>query len=166
MGYCPSVFYHTHQLGLFSCAIFHRHTTLILGKRSSDPINHFTLPQSELVVIPLQLIFIILWARFNIAYYEIPRNPHFRLAIGGLSLLLMVIAEFITVCFLYVEGFTGLIWELDYKAAAGFAGLLVAFGSMPAWLMFLETGQGTKGDVSWPREKEHLERYVSTHQVI
>ncbi|KAH8896179.1 hypothetical protein GQ53DRAFT_743494 [Thozetella sp. PMI_491] len=110
------------------------------------PINHLIAPQSELVVLPLQLLATALWARFIIKYYEIPRSLQFRLAIGILSTVFMIIAELLGAVVLYVEGSEGWLWERDYRAAILFAGLLVAFCFMPAWMMALE--------IRYPKLKE------------
>ncbi|KAH8887182.1 hypothetical protein GQ53DRAFT_327725 [Thozetella sp. PMI_491] len=102
------------------------------------PLNHFTEPQSELIVVPLQLLATILWARFIIVYYDIPRNFQFRMAIGILSTVFMVTGELLTAAILYAEDSAGWLWERNYLEAALFAGLLVAFCFMPAWMMILE----------------------------
>jgi len=103
-----------------------------------QPINHLTQPQSELITLPLFLIFNTLWARFIVVNYEVPRVGGFRLAIGGLALVFMLAAELAGGVFMYERGWTEWIWETDYLAGGLGAGVLLLFGLMPFMLMGIE----------------------------
>jgi hypothetical protein len=102
------------------------------------PIRHLTTPQSELAIVPIMLLLAAMWARFIIAYYEIPRVRSFRLAIGGLAAFFMVFAELLTAFIMYEEGIGDWILDTDVKAGLAFGGLLLAYGLMPAILMVWE----------------------------
>jgi hypothetical protein len=103
-----------------------------------QPINHLTQPQSEIICLPLFLIFNTLWARFIIVNYEVPRVGGFRLAIGGLALGFMLVGELLGGVWMYEKGWTEWIWETDLLAASLGAGVLVLFALMPLLLMALE----------------------------
>jgi hypothetical protein len=103
-----------------------------------QPINHFTQPQSELLTLPIFLLFSTLWARFMIVNYEIPRVGGFRLAIGILALGFMLVAELAGGVLMYEKGWTEWIWETDPLAASAGAVVLLLFGLMPRLLMGLE----------------------------
>ena len=104
-----------------------------------QPINHLTQPQSELITLPLFLLFNTLWARFVIVNYEVPRVGRFRLAIGGLALGFMLVAEFLGGVFLYEKGWSEWIWETDLLAGGLGAGVLLLFGLTPFLLMGVES---------------------------
>ena len=112
------------------------------------PVTHLTTPQSELALIPFMLVLSGLWARYIIVHYEIPRVRGFRLAIGGMGLVFMVAAEFVTACVLYEEGHGGWLFETDLTAGVAFGVLLAAFALMPTFEMLFER-----------KEHEHEETY-------
>ncbi len=62
----------------------------------------------------------------------------FRLAIGGLALLFMLVAELVGGMVLYEKGWTQWIWETDYLVGGLGAGVLLLFGLMPFLLMGVE----------------------------
>jgi hypothetical protein len=102
------------------------------------PYNHLTGPPAEVLAFPLQLLSIMLWARYTIVVYEIPRVAGFRLAIGILASIYMVIAEMILGFILKQEGYRKWIWDTDFwSAGLGILSLLL-FAMMPRLLMVLE----------------------------
>jgi hypothetical protein len=121
-----------------------------------QPINHFTQPQSELITLPLFLIFNTLWARFIIANYEIPRVGGFRLAIGGLALVFMLVAELIGGVVMYEKGWTKWIWETDYVAGGLGAGVLMLFGLTPFLLMGIEGQTDEMGETYHGHENKPI----------
>ncbi|KAH0424114.1 hypothetical protein CcaCcLH18_11759 [Colletotrichum camelliae] len=111
--------------------------------------QHLTTSEAELVIIPLQAIVGILWARYVVVAYEIPRVAWFRLALGGLAALLMLAAEALLGLVLYEEGYGDWIRETDGTAWLASAGLLGAFALMPTALMGFEgkAADGVEGEV-------------------
>jgi hypothetical protein len=103
-----------------------------------QPINHLTQPQSELITLPLFLLFNTLWARFIVVNHEVPRVGGFRLAIGGLGLVFMLITELAGGVVMYEKGWAEWIWETDLLAGGLGAGVLLLFGLMPFLLMGIE----------------------------
>lgn len=104
-----------------------------------SPQHHpFTTPQAELVLVPLQAIVGVIWARYIVVAYEIPRVAWFRLAIGGLAASFMVGAGALLGFVLYEEGYGDWIGETDGRAWLAFVGLLGAFALMPTALMGFE----------------------------
>jgi len=120
------------------------------------PVKHVTQPQSELVMLPLWLLFIALWARFIIVHYEIPRVGGFRLAIGALALVFMLVAEVMGGAIMYEEGWAAWVWETDPLAAGGGALVLLLFGLMPLLLMGLERREGEMGETYHGHEKKPI----------
>jgi hypothetical protein len=121
-----------------------------------QPINHFTQPQSELITLPLFLFFNTLWARFIIANYEVPRVGGFRLAIGGLALVFMLMGELIGGMVMYEKGWTEWIWETDYVAGGLGAGVLLLFGLMPFLLMGIEGQTDEMGETYHGHENKPI----------
>ena len=70
--------------------------------------------------------------------YEVPRVGGFRLAIGGMALAFMLVAELAGGVYLYEKGWTEWIWETDMLAGGLGAGVLLLFGLMPFLLMGIE----------------------------
>jgi len=102
------------------------------------PVNHLTQPQSEIITLPFFLIATVLWARFIVVNFEVPRVAGFRLAIGILGTILMVIAELLVGVVMYEEGWSAWIWETDPVAGGASAAVLLLFGLMPSILMLVE----------------------------
>jgi len=121
-----------------------------------QPISHLTQPQSELITLPLWLVLIILWARWIIVAYEVPRVRGFRIAIGGVALAFMLIAEFAGGVFLYERGMTEWIWETDTLTASVGIVVLLLFGLMPAILMLFEAQTDEMGETSHGHEKKSV----------
>jgi hypothetical protein len=119
-----------------------------------QPVNHLTQPQSELVTLPLFLLFNTLWARFIVVNYEIPRVGGFRLAIGGLALAFMLVAELAGGVYLYEKGWAEWVWETDLVAGGLGAGVLLLFGLMPFLLMGIEGVTDEMGETSHGHENK------------
>jgi hypothetical protein len=119
-----------------------------------EPVYLLTAPQSELLTLPFWLLSITLWARYVIVSYEIPRVRGFRLAVGGLSLIWMLGAEFICGVVMYENGYREWIWETNIPAAVAGAVVLVLFGLMPFFLMRLERRTAKIGDSYHGHEKK------------
>ena len=92
-------------------------------------------PQSEVVLAPFLLLSSALWAYVVVTRYEIPRVTGFRLATGGVALLLMLLAEGLVGFGLWEEGYGDWMGE---RFGWGSAGLLAAFALMPTVLMAFE----------------------------
>jgi hypothetical protein len=119
-----------------------------------QPIYLLTQSQSELVTLPIWLLFITLWARLMIVNYEIPRVGGFRLAIGGLALVFMVLAELMGGVFMYEKGYTPWIWETDYRTAGANVLVMLLFGLMPLLLMQFEKKTDEMGETYHGHEKK------------
>ncbi|EQB53459.1 hypothetical protein CGLO_06813 [Colletotrichum gloeosporioides Cg-14] len=114
--------------------------------------QHLTTSEAELMLIPLQAIVGVVWARYVVVAYEIPRVAWFRLAIGGLAAFLLFAAEALLGLVLYEEGYGDWIRETDGTAWLASAGLLGAFALMPTALMGFEgkAADGVEGEVVTP----------------
>ncbi|KUJ11063.1 uncharacterized protein LY89DRAFT_595113 [Mollisia scopiformis] len=121
-----------------------------------QPINHLTVPQAELVTMPFWLLLITLWARWTIVAYEVPRVRGFRIAIGGVALGFLVIAELAGGIVLYERGVTKWVWETDPLAAGMGCLVLGLFGLMPALLMVFEGETDEMGETSHGHEKKSV----------
>ncbi|KAE9373302.1 hypothetical protein N431DRAFT_438603 [Stipitochalara longipes BDJ] len=127
-----------------------------------QPLNHLTQPQSELVTLPLFLLFNTLWARFIVVNYEVPRVGGFRLAIGGLALAFMLMAELTGGVYMYEKGWTEWIWETDLVAGSLGASVLLLFGLMPFLLMGLEGVTDERGETYHGHENKTIVAAVPT----
>ena len=121
---------------------------------SLQPIHHLTQPQSEMITLPLFLLFNTLWARFIIINYEIPRVGGFRLAIGGLALAFMLVAEGLGGLWMWEEGWREWIWETDLLAGGLGALVLAVFGLMPLLMMGIEGETDEMGETYHGHEKK------------
>lgn len=119
-------------------------------------IQLLTQPQSEIITLPIWLLFIALWARFVIVNYEIPRVGGFRLAIGLLALVFMLAAELLGGIFMYEKGYSEWIWETDPLAASLGACTLLLFGLMPTLLMVFEPETDELGETYHGHEKKPI----------
>ncbi|KAL0938875.1 uncharacterized protein CTRU02_205485 [Colletotrichum truncatum] len=108
--------------------------------------QHLTTPDTELMLVPLQTVICIIWARYIVVAYEIPCVAWFRLAIGGLAASLMFAAEGLLGLVLYEKGYGDWIWESNGKAWFAFAGFLGAFALMPTAMMGLERKVVNEGE--------------------
>jgi len=121
-----------------------------------SPLDQFTHRQAALVTLPIWLVAMLIWARFLIVIYEIPRVGAFRLAIGGLALIFMLNAELVAGVLMYEEGWTAWIWETDPVVnLAGSVGFLL-FGLMPLLLMGLEEEFDARRKTSHGHEKKSV----------
>ncbi|PQE08112.1 hypothetical protein CJF31_00008178 [Rutstroemia sp. NJR-2017a BVV2] len=102
------------------------------------PYTHLTGPPAEFVAFPLQLLCIMLWARYTIVACELPRVAGFRLAIGMLASIYMVLAELILGFVLKQEGYREWVWDTDFLSAGLGVLSLLLFALMPRLLMGLE----------------------------
>jgi hypothetical protein len=109
-------------------------------------IQLLTQPQSELLTLPVWLLFMTLWARWIIVNYEVPRVGGFRLAIGGVALVFMLVAELLGGVLMYEEGWTEWVWETDPAAAGLGAVVLLLFGLLPLFLMAIEPETDEMGE--------------------
>jgi len=108
-----------------------------------QPINHLTQPQAELITLPFWLLLSTLFARYLIVWYEIPRVAGFRLAIGGVAGVFLVLAELVGGVVMWEKGWRVWIWETDFWAAGAGVLVLGLFGLMPWLLMGVERrGEG------------------------
>lgn len=105
------------------------------------PYNHLTVPAQELVAFPLYILIVALWARAIIVYYEIPRVAGFRIAIGLVAGVFMVIAELVGGFILWEEGYQKWIWETELLGAGLGIASLILFESMLWILMALEKAE-------------------------
>jgi glucose uptake protein GlcU len=119
-------------------------------------IQLLTQPQSELVTLPIWLIFFTLWARFIVINYEVPRVGGFRLAIGAVALVFMLIAELLGGIFMYEQGYSDWVWETDPLAASLGAVTLLLFGLMPTLLMVFEAETDELGETSHGHENKPI----------
>ncbi|KAF9879937.1 hypothetical protein CkaCkLH20_02748 [Colletotrichum karsti] len=108
--------------------------------------QHLSTPETELMLVPLQALVGIIWARYVVVSYEIPRVAWFRLAIGGLAAFFMITSEALLGFLLYEEGYGDWIWETDGKAWLAFVGLLGAFALMPTAMMGFERKTADEGE--------------------
>ncbi|KAM3085705.1 hypothetical protein ACMFMG_002770 [Clarireedia jacksonii] len=135
----------------FASSLFHT----FIRTSNVAAYNHLT-PPVELSAFPWQLIFIMLWARYTIVVCEIPRVPGFRIAIGILASIYMVMAELILGVILRKEGRTEWIWDRDFLGAGlGLLSLLV-FAMMPYLLMMLEKGEKRNEETNHGHEKKPI----------
>lgn len=115
------------------------------------------------LVSPLSMaIMTAFWARVIIVYYEIPRVRGFRLAIGLLALLFMVVADAVAGLVMYEEGWSrrNWVWRGEVlDAARGLLGFGV-FALMPLLLMVFEGVTDEIGETSHGREKLPLKAAV------
>ncbi|KAF7915330.1 uncharacterized protein EAE98_011196 [Botrytis deweyae] len=105
------------------------------------PYNHLTAPARELIAFPIYILTVALWARTVIVYYEIPRVPGFRIAIGLVAGFFMVIAELVGGFVLWEEGYKEWIWETNLLGAGLGMLSLILFEGMPWVLMLLERSE-------------------------
>jgi len=130
-------FYYFGLCFITGCLITYGRVTLLM------PLKLLTQPQAELISLPVWLLFVALWARYMIINYEIPRVGGFRLAIGILALVFMVLAELGSGLLMYSQGWSSWVWETD-PLAAGFGTIsLLLFGLMPRILMVVENAKGS-----------------------
>lgn len=93
-----------------------------------------------------------LWARYLVTAYEVPRASSFRLAIGGIASLFMVLAEMLLLLLVGGGGGSGsysstqwwwivplLETETDPKAGLAFVIILLAYAFMPTAIMVFES---------------------------
>ncbi|CAD6453148.1 51800bcc-c424-4602-ac62-9a4311e6f3d1 [Sclerotinia trifoliorum] len=105
------------------------------------PYNHLTAPARELIAFPIYILTVALWARTVIVYHNIPRALGFRISIGLVAGLFMVIAELVGGLILWEERYKEWIWETDLLGAAlGILSLMLLEG-MPWILMLLEKSE-------------------------
>ncbi|KAK1754867.1 hypothetical protein QBC47DRAFT_402222 [Echria macrotheca] len=122
-----------------------------LSLANYTPITHLITLSSSGILIPFLLASATLWARVLIVRYEIPRAGWFRLGIGAVALVLMVLAEGVVGVVLYEEGWwrDGEVWERLVGGASGdgqerrrewigLVGVLAWYALMPWCLMFFE----------------------------
>lgn len=131
-----------------------------------QPIYLLTQPQSELLTLPIWLLFITLWARYMIVSNEIPRVAGFRLAVGLVALVFMVGAELVGGLFMYEKGYSSWIWETDIYAASAGAVVLLLFGLMPLLLMGLEKKTNEMGETYHGYEKKAVTNAVPTISIV
>lgn len=105
------------------------------------PYNHLTAPARELIAFPIYVLTAALWARTVIVYYEIPRVPGFRIAIGSIAGFFMVIAELVGGFVLWEGGYKEWIWETNLLGAGLGILSLIVFEGMPCVLMLLERSE-------------------------
>ncbi|TGO46475.1 hypothetical protein BCON_0322g00030 [Botryotinia convoluta] len=105
------------------------------------PYNYLTAPARELVAFPIYILTVALWARTVIVYYEIPRVPGFRIAIGLVAGFFMVIAELVGGFVLWEEGYKEWIWETNLLGAGLGILSLILFEGMLWVLMLLERSE-------------------------
>lgn len=118
------------------------------------PVYQLTQPEAELIAMPVFLLTIVLCARFLIVRYEIPRIGGFRLAIGYLALVFMLIGELIGGVVMYEEGWREWYWETDSIAFGTFCVVMLFFATMPWILMIVETDE--MGETSHGHERKSL----------
>jgi len=80
----------------------------------------------------------------------------FRLAIGGLALVFMLMGELIGGMVMYEKGWTEWIWETDYVAGGLGAGVLLLFGLMPFLLMGIEGQTDEMGETYHGHENKPI----------
>ncbi|KAH9212423.1 hypothetical protein DL95DRAFT_391574 [Leptodontidium sp. 2 PMI_412] len=128
-----------------------------------QPINHLTQPQAELITLPIWLLLSTLFARYLIVWYEIPRVAGFRLAIGVVAGVFLILAELVGGVVMWERGWRVWIWETDVMAAVLGIGVLVAFMLMPWLLMGVErkrNGEEEEEETRHGHEKKSVVRAV------
>lgn len=105
-------------------------------------------PQSEVVLAPFLLLCSAFWAYVVVTRYEIPRVVGFRLATGGVALLLMLLADALIGFGLWEKGYGNWMGE---KFGLGFCALLAAFALMPTILMVFEPRSSKKKGEEKPK---------------
>ncbi|KAG4439570.1 hypothetical protein IFR05_004918 [Cadophora sp. M221] len=126
-----------------------------------QPISHLTQPQAELITLPAWLLLSTLFARYIIVWYEIPRVAGFRLVIGGVAGVFLILAELLGGVVVRERGWRVWIWETDMRAAVLGVGVLVAFVLMPWLLMGVERrGSGEAEETRHGHEKKSVVRAV------
>ena len=103
------------------------------------PLSYFTHHQSALITLLFWIMTFCFWARFLIVAYETPRVGVYRLAIGGLTFILMLIAELATGIFMYEKCWKTWIWETNMIVTLTGSIVLVVFALMPLLLMGFTT---------------------------
>jgi len=131
-----------------------------------QPMNHLTAPTAEVLTLPFYLLAIALWARTIIVYYEIPRVGGFRIAIGIVASIFMLLAELIGGLVLWGEGMQEWIWESNIVGAGMGIASLVLFSVMPLWLMQFEAKTDEMGESKHGHEKKPIVAAVPTVTVV
>lgn len=121
-----------------------------------QPVFLLTQPQPEFVSLPVWLMFIVLWARYITQDYEVPRVAGFRLVIGFVALIFMVISELIGGFILYEWGYIPWIWETDVKVVGAGAVVLLLFALMPFLFMSIERRPVEPIETSHGHEKKQI----------
>jgi len=131
-----------------------------------QPMNHLTAPTAEVLTLPFYLLAIALWARTIIVYYEIPRVGGFRIAIGIVASIFMLLAELIGGLVLWGEGMQEWIWESNIVGAGMGIASLVLFSVMPLWLMQFEAKTDEMGESKHGHEKKPIVAAVPTVTIV
>lgn len=97
-----------------------------------------TMSQSELLVLGLHVIIMAFWARLIIVYFEVPRVKSFRLAIGGVASVFMLLAEALIALLVYDHGHSSWVYAMEPSVKAAWVCSLVMFASLPAMMMVME----------------------------
>jgi hypothetical protein len=119
--------------------------------------THLVTPQPEVVLAPFLLLSSALWAYVVVSRYEIPRATGFRLAMGGMALLYMVVADAVVGLGLWEEGYGKWMGERVWWKCCG---LLAAFALMPTVLMAFEAKPAGRGEERTSHGHGHEEKHT------
>jgi hypothetical protein len=86
---------------------------------------------AELLEMPFMLVAIVLAARFVVRRYPLARAAASSLAVGGMALALLVLAEWQLGLWLQGRSFADYVTDRDPVSGAVYAALLLVFASMP-----------------------------------
>ncbi|KAJ9157402.1 hypothetical protein NKR23_g61 [Pleurostoma richardsiae] len=104
-------------------------------------------PHSSLLALSAATVLLsVVWARFVVTYFEVPRVLSFRLAIGGVALFFAAAAASLAGCVIYGKGQGA--WasaEAGGPAGAAWGATGVAFAVMPVLSMLTEARQPAAG---------------------
>jgi hypothetical protein len=108
------------------------------------PFSYFNLLPQSLVLITVYLVPLVAGTKLMIAYYEIPRIVGFRLAIGGVALLFMLMADVLVALVLYEEGLGPWIFKTVWETRLASVMLPIVFAMMPTLLLVAEMWPGVE----------------------
>lgn len=104
-----------------------------------------THPQWDLLLLLTRVASTVVWARLFVHHYDLPRVRWFRLAIGGVGLLLTVAAES-AVSLLLHRHYDGLLWSNPAETQIAYGTLLASYCLVPFALLGKNTEATKKKD--------------------
>jgi hypothetical protein len=95
-------------------------------------MHHLTHPQSEKLLMPAYIILTTMCASFVTFYFKIPRVRRFRIAIGIMSAIFMIVSEAIVGMALYEEGWGDWLFEVVSQSGILF-GIAILWFALAPW---------------------------------